>query len=476
MMRRKAGPATDIDARALPHNLEAEQAVLGSILLHNDAYLVAAQQLGARDFFRDAHRILFESMARILDNPAGAVDLVTLKDDLLRQGQLDAVGGPAYIAALVDGLPRSTNVAHYATIVRDKALLRRLIQVGNRIVTDAYCAEEPATALVLAADRAIVGLQNGAHSDRMRSTAETSQALYETLEYRHAHKGELSGVDTGFASINALTGGWQVGDMVVIASRPSIGKTTFVINSAMAAAALGKRVAIFSLEMRRQQLEFRVLASLSGVPLSVLLGGWVNRPEDWQALTLAIERLHEAPIYIDDTASRTVSQIRAEARRLQADKGLDLIVIDYVQLMASETERHAGNRNAEITEISRRLKLLADELHTPVLVVSQLNRAGEIRSDPRPKLSDLRESGALEQDADVVCFLHRRHHRESGTTNFILEKQRNGPTGTVNLTIQRELTRFIDGGEDEAPSEAERKADERDSRARSIARSRAENR
>lgn len=473
MTKRKAPKPAEIDELTLPHNLEAERSVLGAVLLHNEAYLEAAKHLRPDDFFRDAHRRIFASMGRLLEQPGGAVDLITIKDDLGKRGDLDVVGGPAYIAALVDGMPRSTNITHYAAIVRDRSLLRALIATGNHLVTCAYVGEEAGVDLLHQADRAIVDLQHGAANGRMRSTASSNAELREALEYRHAHKGELTGVETGFASINELTSGWQAGDMIVIASRPSIGKTALVMNCAVAAARTGKRVAVFSLEMRRQQLEFRLLASMSGVPLSVLLGGWVEREDQWAALSQAIIDLNQLSINIDDAASRTVQDIRAECRRLRADGGLDLVIVDYIQLMHGTVDRRGATRNEEIADISRKLKILADELTTPVIVLSQLNRAGEARSDPRPKLSDLRESGALEQDADLVCFLHRRHHRESGTTNFIVEKQRNGPTGTLNLTITRETTRFTDGGLDEIPTLEERQAEDKDAKVRAIIRRRA---
>ena len=458
----------------LPHSLEAERSVLGAILIHNAAYEQVSALLKPADFYRDAHRRIYAGMVRLLERPGGCVDPVTLKDDLERVGDLEEVGGAVYIGALTDGVPRSTNVEHYAGIVRERALYRALIQAANKLLVRAYEAEEPATALLAAADRALVNLQRNAIG-RMRDLSGSSMDLLTDLEYRVAHRGELTGIDTGFKSINEITMGWQPGEMIVLAARPSIGKTTFVVNSAVAGARSARPdgrprvVAIFSMEMRRQQLEYRVLSSLSGIPLSRLLGGFILGPSEWEKLNGALAVMRGCCIHIDDTAGRTAWDIRSECRRLRVERGnLDLVVVDYIQLMPGTLDRRGATRNEEVTDISRRLKIMADELSVPVLVLSQLSRASEGRSDPRPKLSDLRESGALEQDSDIVCFLHRKHHREGGLTNFIVEKQRNGPTGTVNLSLDRDVTLFTDAPDlvEAPPTEAEKT----DSRRRTFAR------
>jgi replicative DNA helicase len=446
--RKKA--AEDTLERPLPHNLDAERSVLGGILISNEAYTRVVGRLRPEDFYRDAHRRIYAALERLLERHGGSADFITLQDALVRANDLDTVGGPAYLAALTDGVPRATNVPHYAAIVRDKAQLRRVIRTADELLAAAYNDAEPADEILERADRDIVRLRHGAGPSRMRSIQAASSELIADLEWRADHRGELLGIDTGFASINELTNGWQPGDLVVVAARPSIGKTTWLMNSAEAAARSGKRVAIFSLEMRRKQLEYRLLSSIAGVDLSNVVSGYMSDAE-WELVTKALTEVCSWPLYIDDTAARTVWDIRAECRRLQADGGLDLVIVDYVQLMAADKPSPSGNRNAEITDISRKLKIMADELSCPVLLASQLNRASELRSDPRPKLSDLRESGALEQDADTVCFLHRKHHRENGTTQFILEKQRNGPGGTVNLTVCREIVRFTDGGDDPEP-------------------------
>jgi replicative DNA helicase len=441
-----------IAERTLPHNLEAERSVLGAILLHNDAYEKVAPVLEGAHFYRDAHRRIWDSIDRLLEWSGGVADLVTIKDDLMKRGELDEVGGPAYITALVDGVPRSTNVEHYAEIVREKAQLRGLIHLANKIVSRAYDAEDSAQTILQDADRAIIDLQVNRGAGSMAALSTSTTRLLDNLEYRVHHRGELSGVETGFKSINEVTGGWQAADYIVIGARPSIGKTTFILNSAVAGARTGARYGIFSMEMKRQQLEYRLMSILSGIPVTRLLNGVVLDGE-WAKLSAATAEMGNLPIDVDDSSARTIGDIRAACRRMKADEGLDVAIIDYVQLMPGTLDRRGATRNEEITDISRRLKILAGEIGIAIILLSQLSRSGDGRSDPRPKLSDLRDSGALEQDADLVCFLHRRNHREGGVTNFIIEKQRNGPTGVVNLTLDRDTVTFSDGGEEVAPPE-----------------------
>lgn len=445
--RLKAPPVAPEDTATFPHNLEAERSVIGAILVNNAAFFEAVRYVRAPDFFREAHRHIFASLERILDQPGAVVDRVTLTDDLAKHGRLEDIGGPTYLLSLIDGVPRSTNVAHYAKIVQDRAQLRKLITVGSKLVQDAYIGEEPASALLLQADKAFLDLQ-GQTTGRMQSLAISTAELAHDIEVRHEHPGKITGVPTGFASLDQITLGWQPGDLIVIAARPSIGKTTLVLNGcALAAARAGHRVAVFSMEMRRRQLEYRLLSSISQIPLTTILSGTTHSDSQWTALARATGELPHLPISIDDTASQSAFTIRAECRRLRSEQALDLVIIDYVQLMSGSLD-HRATRNEQITDISRRLKILADELPAPILLLSQLSRAGEGRADTRPRLSDLRESGALEQDADLVGFLHRKNHRESGTTQFILEKQRNGPTGTLNLSIAREVVTFTDAGEE----------------------------
>lgn len=442
----------DADTFILPHSLEAEKATLGAALISTTAADYIADHLTPSAYFRRVHQLLFTSI-RALRDAGTAIDLVTLKEHLTQAGKLEDIGGPVYLAALVDG-GTSRNVAHYAGILRDLQVKRALVRHANETIDLVAEAAHSSSAILTDADRRLMELQAGHIEGRMLSLQQTAPALHADLEWRVAHKGELTGVETGYASINELTLGWQAGDLIVIGARPSIGKTTLAVNSAVAAARAGKRVAIFSLEMRRQQLEYRILAQLSQVPLSRILGGHLGDP-DYARISTAMCEMSELGIEIDDRGGQTAWEVRSACRRLKAEQGLDMVVLDYVQLMTGTLERRGASRNDEITDISRRLKVLADEVGVPILLLSQLSRENEKRADPRPKLSDLRESGALEQDADLVCFLHRKNHREGGVTNFIIEKQRNGATGTVNLTLDRDVTTFLDGGEEppEPPKE-----------------------
>ncbi|MHB1260374.1 MAG: replicative DNA helicase [Thermoplasmatota archaeon] len=463
-------PPVDEFAQSLPHDLTAERSVLGAIILDNAAY-ARVESLRSEHFYRRAHSCIYAALSRLLDVSKGVADFVTLRAELHRTGELDDVGGQVYIADLVNGMPRATNIAHYAGIVIDHARRRDLISESNKLIAQAYEAEASVDDLLADADMAMMRLRHGKDDGKMLSLAVSQRTLISDLEYRFHHRGELMGVPTGFASIDAYIGGWTPGDMNIVAARPSIGKTTMVMQSACAAAesrrrdGTPRRVAVFSMEMKRIQLEYRLLSMLSGVPVTLLQGGWVpdHAAPQWQAIADAQERMAAMAMYVDDSSAQTVSQIRGKCRRLLAEEGgLDLVAIDYVQLMPGEVQRKGATRNDEVTDISRRLKVMAGDINCPVLVLSQLNRAGASRFDPTPKMSDLRESGALEQDADMVTFLHRKNHKESGPTQFIIEKARNGPTGSLWLTIERDTTRFQDGAtpptqEQEDAEQAEQK-------------------
>jgi replicative DNA helicase len=421
--------------------------VLGAILVHTPAFQTVAEKVRPEDFYRDAHRRIFKAMATLIDEKRVVVDFVTLKEELLRVGDLDEVGGPAYISSLADGVPRATNVVYYAGIVREKAILRSIIFAGNKMLHAAYGAEESSTRILSVADRSLLELQHGRGHERLIDIRKTTTALFADLSGRVENRGALLGIDTGFASLNELGFGWQAGDLIVIAARPSMGKTAFELNTCIAAARQGKRVAMFSLEMRLVQLQYRMLSILSGVMLSRILGGHLAS-SDYSKISAAFEELATLPIFINDRSGQSLWEIRNTCRRLKSEGGLDLVSIDYFQLMPGELDVQGATRTENLTDISRRAKELADEIQVPIHLLSQLNRAGAKRVDRRPILEDLRDCGALEQDADVVMFLHRKSHRESGTTNAILEKQRNGATGTVNLTFDRDIQTFTDGGED----------------------------
>jgi replicative DNA helicase len=434
--------------RTLPHNLEAEKCVLGAILINNQSFNQAAEVIDAGDFFRDAHRRIFEKMILLTDRN-DPVDLITLKDELTRSGELDEVGGPAYISALTDGVPRSANVEHYAKIVREKSTLRRLIQSASDVAARAYAAEEDADELLDEAERVIFQIAEG----RMRSgfvrVGELVDSGYQLIEQLQAQKGLVTGVPSGFADLDEMTSGFQKSDLVIVAARPSMGKTSLVMNMAVNCAVdAGKSIGIFSLEMSKEQLFLRMLTSESRVDAHRFRGGFLGE-QDYARLVDAFARLHDARIFIDDTPAAGILEMRAKSRRLKLEHGLDMLVIDYLQLM--QGRGRFENRQAELASISRSLKILAKELEVPILALSQLSRAPETRGDHRPQLSDLRESGALEQDADVVLFIFRddmyavdgeRNPETEGTAEIIVGKQRNGPTGAVRLAFLKQYTRF----------------------------------
>jgi replicative DNA helicase len=441
-------PETAAAERTLPHNLEAERSVLGAILLHNDAFNLAAEVIDSGDFFRDAHRRIFDKMVKLAER-GNAIDLVTLKDELARSGELEEVGGPAYIAALVDGVPRSTNVEHYARIIKEKATLRHLIFSAGKIIASAYEAEEEADIILDQAEHAIFAIADNKVRDGFVSLRDLAQDSFETIEKLHARKELITGVPTGFTDLDEMTSGLQPSDLVIIAARPSMGKTSLVLNIAQhVGTKTDLTVGIFSLEMSKEQLFLRMLTGEARIDAHRLRGGFLGE-RDWGRLSQAIGALSEAKVFIDDTPSIGVLEMRAKCRRLAAEHGLHLVVIDYVQLM--QGRGRFENRTLELASISRSLKGLAKELHVPIVLLSQLSRAPESRSDHRPQLSDLRESGALEQDADVVVFIYREDMYQDrsdptddarGVAELIVAKQRNGPTGVVKLAFIREFTRF----------------------------------
>jgi replicative DNA helicase len=436
-------------SRTLPHNLEAEKSVLGAILIHNDAFNHAAELIDSRDFFRDAHRRIFEKMIALSER-GDAIDFVTLKEELSRSGDLDEVGGPAYIASLADGVPRSANVEYYSKIVKEKSTLRSLIHSANKILTEAYEAEQEPDVLLDEAERSIFAIAE----DRIRAgftpLRDLVQGSFSAIEKLQQHKGMVTGVPTGFVDLDEMTSGLQPSDLVLVAARPSMGKTSFVLNIAQyIGTQTDMTVGIFSLEMSKEQLFMRMLTGEARIDAHRFRSGYLNE-KDYGKLSHALGTLAEAKVFIDDTASVGVLEMRAKSRRLKAEHGLDLIIIDYLQLMSGRGR--VESRQQEIAQISRSLKGLAKELGIPVVALSQLSRASETRSDHRPQLSDLRESGALEQDADVVMFIYREEqYRDAdgqpnaeaeGTAEIIIGKQRNGPIGTVKLAFVKEHTRF----------------------------------
>ena len=430
--------------RTLPHNLEAERSVLGAIIVHNAAFNVAAELIDSKDFFRDAHGHVFDTMVG-LNERGQAIDLVTLKDELIRSGHLEKVGGAAYIAALADGVPRSTNVEHYARIVKERATLRNLIGSANRIVGMAYKAEQDADTLLDQAEQEIFAIAE----DRIHTGFVPLKDLvadgFTTIEKLQEQKGLVTGVPSGFSDIDKLTSGFQSADLVLVAGRPSMGKTSFVLNIAQYVGLKTDRsVGFFSLEMSKEQLFIRMLTAEAEIDAQRFRGGYLTE-QDYGKISTVLGRLSEAKVFIDDSFGMGVLEMRAKARRLKAEHGLDLLVVDYLQLM--QGRGRFDNRTQELAAISRSLKALAKELDVPVIALSQLSRAPESRSDRRPQLSDLRESGALEQDADLVMFIFREEHYDPTPENenlaeLIIGKQRNGPTGTVKLAFIKQHTRF----------------------------------
>jgi replicative DNA helicase len=434
--------------RTLPHNLEAERSVLGAILLQNDTFNIAAESIDSQDFYRDAHRRIWDKMVKLAER-GDAIDFITLKEELARAGDLDDVGGPAYIAALVDGVPRSTNVGHYARIIKEKATLRNLIFASNKILASAYDGEDDAEMILDQAEHAIFAIADDKVSDGFVSMRDLAQTSLDTIEALQSKKELITGVPTGFVDLDEMTSGLQKGDLIIVAARPSMGKTSLVMNIAQhVGTKTDMTVGVFSLEMSKEQLFLRMLTSEARIDAHRLRGGFLGE-RDWGKLSQAIGTLSEAKIFIDDTASIGVLEMRAKCRRLSSQHGLHLIIIDYVQLMQGRGKFE--NRTLELASISRSLKGLAKELGVPVILLSQLSRAPEARSDHRPQLSDLRESGALEQDADVVAFIYREEQYVDknnpppevlGTAEIIIGKQRNGPTGVVKLAFLKEYTRF----------------------------------
>jgi replicative DNA helicase len=432
--------------RTLPHNLEAERSVLGAILVHNDAFNLAAQIVDSRDFYRDAHRRIFERMIALSERH-DAIDFVTLKEELARAGELDEVGGPAYVASLADGVPRATNVEYYARIVKEKSTLRNLIYAATKIVTNAYEADQESDVILDEAESAIFAVADDRLKGGFVSMRDLVKDSFPKIEKLFEQKRLITGVPTGFVDVDEMTRGLQASDLVIVAARPSMGKTSLVLNIAQYVASLGDQVVgFFSLEMSKESLFLRLLTSEAQIDGHRLMSGAIGG-NDYHRISHALEKLNSMKLFIDDTANIGVLEMRAKSRRLQAEHGLSLLVVDYIQLMGSRGRFE--NRTLELASISRSLKGLAKELNVPIIVLSQLSRAPESRSDHRPQLSDLRESGALEQDADVVVLIYRDdvynrdpNSPDAGTAELIVAKQRNGPTGLVKLAFLREQTRF----------------------------------
>lgn len=437
--------------RTLPHNIEAERSVLGAILVNNESYYRVVETIRPEDFYLESHRQILRRMLDLID-VGKVVDLVTLQEELARANALESVGGIAYLASLMDGIPHLVNIDHYIEIIREKSLSRQLIHTANRIMGEAFEQADPAEEVLDRAEAALFSLSEKRIRSGFVPVRDFEVDTARLLEKLYTEKEMITGVATGFKDFDRLTSGLQSSDLVIVAARPSMGKTALCLNIAQhVALRLNKPVGMFSLEMSKEQLVMRMLCAEARVDAHRVRTGYLNK-DDFRKLIDALGVTAKAPLFIDDSSSLTVMEMRAKCRRLKAEHGLGLIIVDYLQLMSGYGR--SENRNQEISGISRGLKGLAKELGVPVIALSQLSRAPEQRTgDHRPQLSDLRESGSIEQDADLVAFIYREEvykpsEDNAGLAELIIAKQRNGPIGSVKLAFLREFTRFetlVDG-------------------------------
>jgi replicative DNA helicase len=429
--------------KGLPSNIEAERSILGAILLDSQVCNQAIELLRRDDFFLDSHRRIFDKMI-VLSERMTPIDLVTLREELQRAGEFEQIGGATYIASLIDGVPRTDNIEPYARIVKAKSMLRKLITASNQIVALAFEEEDEPDVIIDKAEQMIFQIAEDRVRQGFQYVGDVAHRRLEQIEQMAGRPEMITGVPTGFTDFDRMTSGLQRQELIVIAGRPSTGKTALALNMAQYAAKNANVVGIFSLEMSAEQLVSRLLCSEARVDAHRLRTGYLNR-EEWARLADALRRLCETKVYIDDTPGIGVLEMRAKSRRLKAEHGLDLLIIDYLQLMAGRGR--IESRQQEVSQISRDLKALAKELEVPVVALSQLSRAPEQRTEHKPQLSDLRESGAIEQDSDVVAFIYREElynptDENQGVAELIIGKQRNGPTGTVPLAFLKEFTRF----------------------------------
>jgi len=439
----------DLSSHKLPpQNIEAEESILGGILIENEAINRVTEILDPDDFYRDAHRKIFNALINLSERDEPA-DLITMTNELRKTDQLDSIGGASYLTSLIDSVPTAANIEYYAKIVKEKAILRKLIQTSTEIITQSYEDRGDVEVFLDEAERAIFEISEKRVRPSFYSIRDIVKESFKTIERLFQKKELVTGVPSGFKELDRMTAGFQPSDLIIIAGRPSMGKTAFCLNVAQYAAIENKiPVAIFSLEMSKEQLVIRMLCSEAHVEGTRLRTGYLNE-SDWPKLTIAAGNLSEAPIYIDDTAALSVLELRAKARRLKSDHGLGMVIIDYLQLMKGRAR--VENRQQEISEISRSLKALSKELSIPVIAVSQLSRKTEERTGNRPQLSDLRESGAIEQDADLIIFIYRdeiynraEDNPNRGKAEVIIGKQRNGPIGKIDLAFLDKFTTFKD--------------------------------
>jgi len=438
-------PVDLITEKGLPHSLEAERSVLGAIILENESIYQVLDALSSEDFYAENHRLLYECFVN-LTTATRSIDLVILRDELTKTGELDQIGGLSYLVSLIDSVPSARNIQHYSQIVKEKAVLRRLIRTGYEIIDSCYKQEEETDEILNKAERAIFSIAEDRIQTGFQPLKDLADDAFTRIKYLQDHPGELTGLSTGFKDLDDLTSGFQPSDLIIIAGRPSMGKTALALNIALHAGTILKKTAgIFSLEMSKEQLMLRLLCSEARLNAHHLRSGEFTRKE-WSELLRTMTILSDSKIFIDDSSGVTPLEMGAKARRLKAEHGLDLLIVDYLQML--RMKGRWDNRQQEITAISRSLKELAKELNVPLIALSQLHRGPETRGkDHKPVLSDLRESGSIEQDADVVCFIYREELYEPtddnrGLAEILVRKQRNGPTGEIELVFLKEFTRF----------------------------------
>ncbi|MEH7224780.1 replicative DNA helicase [Bacillus sp. JJ1566] len=432
--------------RIPPQNIEAEQAVLGAIFLEPSSLTLASELLIPEDFYRTAHQKIFDAMLNLSDK-GEPVDLVTVTSELADAKILDEIGGVSYLSDLAGSVPTAGNIEYYAKIIEEKSILRRLIRTATTIATDGYSREDEVDALLGEAEKNIMEVANRKNAGAFQNIKDVLVQTYDNIETLNNRVGDITGIPTGFTELDKMTAGFQRNDLIIVAARPSVGKTAFALNIAQnVATKTDENVAIFSLEMGAEQLVMRMLCAEGNINAQNLRTGSLT-PEDWGKLTMAMGSLSNSGIYIDDTPGIRVNEIRSKCRRLKQESGLGMILIDYLQLIQGNG-RSGENRQQEVSEISRSLKALARELKVPVIALSQLSRGVEQRQDKRPMMSDIRESGSIEQDADIVAFLYRDDYYDKESENkniieIIIAKQRNGPVGTVSLAFVKEYNKFV---------------------------------
>lgn len=441
-----SSPVGGLMPKLPPQNVEAEQSVLGSLLLDKEAIIKVADLIIPEDFYRDDHKNIYNAMLKLF-NKRMPIDVVTVSEELEKADVFEAVGGATYLTTLVNIVPSASHVVHYAQIIQQKATLRRLLSAASKITELGFDEEEDISRILDTAEQSLFSVSQKYLRQNFTPIKDVLADSFERIDELHKNKGVLRGVPTGFRDLDNLLSGFQDSDLVIVAARPSMGKTAITLNMAAHAAIKEKRsVGFFSLEMSKDQLAERLLSLESGVDSWKLRTGNLA-DEDFPKIGYAMGTLADAPIYIDDTPGLTITEIRSKCRRLQMEHGVDIIMVDYLQLISGSIRGGESNRVQEISEISRNLKNLARELNVPVIALSQLSRAVEARPDKRPMLSDLRESGSIEQDADIVMFIYRDdyYHKDTdrkGVTELLVRKHRNGPVGDVELFFVPEQTRF----------------------------------